>query len=37
MKNQRITRDEFYAYGGFSNPQLLRKQWGTSYTYWRKR
>lgn len=31
----RITRDEFYASGGFSNPALHRKMRSGKWTYWR--
>lgn len=31
----RITKQEFYAAGGFSNPQLFRKRIGKQWTYWR--
>lgn len=31
----RITRTEFYLYGGFSNPDLVRKGTKTGWSYWR--
>ena len=31
----KITKDEFYRWGGFSNPDLYRKN-GPDYTYWKK-
>ena len=31
---QRITKANFYASGGFSNPQLARTMVGTRWAYW---
>lgn len=32
----RITRREFYADGGLSNPALFRRMSGGAWTYWRR-
>ena len=31
----RITRTEFYLYGGFSNPDHVRKGTPSGWSYWR--
>lgn len=30
----RITKSEFYAWGGFSNPHLVRTTVSNQFTYW---
>lgn len=32
----RITRHQFYAKGAFSNSRLVRKQAGSSWSYWER-
>lgn len=32
----RITRREFYAWGGFSQSDLIRVQRGSAWSYWRR-
>ncbi len=32
----KISKGEFYAKGGFSNPRLYRKQRGRSWVYYRR-
>ncbi len=36
MKNgfTKISKKEFYAIGGFSNPKLFRKMIGNNWKYW---
>ena len=37
MKNDtRITREQFYRLGGFSNPRLYRKQLGKGWAYYQR-
>jgi hypothetical protein len=30
----KITKEQFYSYGGFANPKLFRKQDGDGWSYW---
>lgn len=34
MSRTRISRAEFYAMGGFSNPNLMRKGTRSGWSYW---
>jgi len=36
MGYYRITREEFYALGGFRDSRNVRKQQGNSWSYWRR-
>lgn len=31
---KRISKADFYGYGGFANPRLFRKMRGGAWTYW---
>jgi len=35
MTYKRISKKQFYADGGFSNPKLFRKMRGSAWTYWK--
>ena len=34
--NTRLSKEQFYANGGFSNPRQFRKMIGGVWTYWGK-